>query len=130
MARNGACENRIGITQAARAAGVSRQAIYNWIGAGWLRLAESDSGGVDATDLASLCAMREAAADLGVRPATLQRIRQSEQSSNAAPHGSATRRRVVANGAKLAYASPLVVAAMVVSGHDAAPDAISGGGDS
>jgi hypothetical protein len=130
MARDGACENRIGITQAARAAGVSRQAIYNWIEAGLLRPAESDSGGVDATDLARLCAMREAAADLGVRPATLQRIGQGGRPDSAAPNGTATRRRVVANGAKLAYASPLVVAAIVVRGHDDAPDAISGGGDS
>jgi hypothetical protein len=52
MARDEASVGRIGVAQAARLAGVSRQAICNWIGAGWLRPAAAGGGGVEAADRA------------------------------------------------------------------------------
>jgi hypothetical protein len=131
MARGEAGVGRIGIAQAARVAGVSRQAIYNWIGAGWLRpVAAVDGGGVDAADLARLCAMRDAAADLGVRPGTLRRIGRDVPPEAGFASAPGIGRKVVANGAKLAYSAPLVVAAVALNNTEGTEsEAISTGED-
>jgi excisionase family DNA binding protein len=62
------------VEEAARKAGVSRQAVYAWIERGRLQPVPTDDGvRIDAADLARLLAARQAAAAAGVGIATLLR---------------------------------------------------------
>ena len=60
--------------EAARAAGVSRQTVYVWIGRGWLHPLPSDDGQVRiaGAELAGCLATRRTAAAVGVRVGTLR----------------------------------------------------------
>jgi excisionase family DNA binding protein len=62
------------VEEAARVAGVSRQAVYGWIGRGRLQPVPTDDGvRIDADDLSRLLAARRAAANVGVGVATVLR---------------------------------------------------------